>query len=198
MADRCSQCWLTDDGSALEATFAAPQSTPNRTAVDCPFGTTAGFEALLRGEMPTNDHDDGFKTRATDRLLRQHIAAYKTNQDWRQREGKERRDRASYFNGGSHVQPTVGLQIVPAFLYWLGRELAPDAPREVRLRHLQEARLANGPVVEAHPRLFLYSAIERIRLIRGAPLDAAVQGRIASYKERGTTAKSAVAMPWAC
>ncbi|MBI3200081.1 MAG: DUF429 domain-containing protein [Myxococcales bacterium] len=178
------QCWLVDDGTTLTARF-NPQEPVVRTAVDCPFGTSQGFEALLKGEI-TEPSDDGFKTRATERLMRKHVAAFTTNAEWRAQDTKTRKalDRVSFFNGGAHVQPSVGLVIVPEFLDWLMGRLGGDSTTE-RLKRVREARLGEGPVVEAHPRLLLYSIIERVRLGSRQTIPAQVMADIGGYKDRG-------------
>jgi len=180
------QCWLTDDGAVLRAAFADPRQEPVMTAVDCPFGTSTGFAGLLRGELPGDNGDDGFKTRFTERLMRQHVAAFTINADWKAHDTKVRKalERVSFFNGGAHVQATLGLVIVPAMLDWLMRRLGGGSGAE-RLAGLATARRSEGPVLEAHPRLFLYSMMERIRHRGGAPIPVEDMAAIAGYKDKG-------------
>jgi len=177
------QCWLIDDGAHLSARFgAAPSETLQRTAVDCPFGTTVAFERLLRGEPATNETVDVFKSRATERLLRRVVTEYQVNRDWQARSVADREQfpRASFFNGSSHVQPSVGMVIVPELLGWLADHAGTDAA--ARLAAMRRARLGEGAIVEAHPRLFLYSALERLRRLRGTPFTVEELDAIAGYK----------------
>src|SRR5438105_627574 len=82
-----------------------------KTAVDCPFGTTNGFFMLLRGGVTDDAYLDGFKTRTTEQWLRQHLWDYETNGWWMKLSGI--RKPQLYVNKTAHVKPTLGLQIVP-------------------------------------------------------------------------------------
>lgn len=176
------KCWLSDDGASLTATFSPPSTGATRTAVDCPLGTTLAFTRLLAGEVAKNETTDVFKSRATERLMRDLVSDYQTNRDWQERPKTERKrfPRASYFNGGSHVQPAVGMVIVPEALAWLADGAGSE--KEARLNAMRRARLGQGPIVEAHPRLFLYSAIERLRRSRSTPVPFEELDAIAGYK----------------
>ena len=124
------------------------------TSVDCPFGTAVGFEALLRGEGPDAcEWDKGHKTRATEHWLRGTLWEYQSNQFWRQLSDTKPQH---YVNKTGHVQSSLGLVIVPAFLNWC------FADQQLNLADLVSARLGTSDLVESHPRPFLYSAIERI------------------------------------
>lgn len=182
------ECWLRDCEETLRAVFTKPDEKPSRTAVDCPFGTTVAFDRLLRGEGTNGAAGDTLKSRATERLLRCVVSKYKVNLDWKQRSAHDRElfPRDVFFNGGRHVRPTVGMVIVPEFLGWLTDHAGSDTG--ARREALRAARFGDGPIVESHPRLFLYSAIERIRALVSLPskdLDA-----IAGYKGRGAEPKA--------
>lgn len=184
-------CWLVDDGATLTASFIhRGDFEATRTAIDCPFGTTVAVERLLRGEIAKNRKPDVFKSRHTERLMREVISNYQVNLDWKNRSIDERKQfpRASFFNGGSHVQPTVGLVIVPECLAWLQDRVGDG--REERREELRRARLGTGRVVESHPRLFLYSAIEKVRRVKGRPLSVASMDDIAGYKGVGSEARA--------
>jgi hypothetical protein len=184
------ECVLQDDGTSLRAFFRQHRPTDirfARTAVDCPFGTSKGFEAGLRGEILQDDGKDGFKTRVTERWLRDRVSEFRTNQDWRTRDREARATfpRASYFNGGSHIQPSVGLVIVPELLHWLANRLAPGGRVADRLISMKAARRGDGPIIEAHPRLFLYSAFEKVRTAAGHSLPWQLMNAAAGYKAKG-------------
>lgn len=151
------------------------------TAVDCAFGTTIGFTSLLAGNIPAACHwDRGFKTRATEHWLRTTLWDYQTNNVWRNLPDTSPQH---YVNKTGHVQSSVGLVIVPAFLNWF------LTSGEQTLLSLEKARLGNGDIVEAHPRPFLYSAIERIYCHSGRP-DVnwrEVLRDVVTYKDRGRT-----------
>lgn len=182
------RCWLLDDGQQLVASFSKPEADPSCTGVDCPFGTTAGFESLLRGEKPAGDPaKDGFKSRATELLMRSHVRSFATNTAWKALAADQRDDGSSrdFFNAGSHVQSTLGMVIVPACINWLTDELASEGSAAVRLAAVRRARLGCAPIIEAHPRLYLYSALERIWGGGAAHFNVAVLGTIAAYKRKG-------------
>ncbi|MEI9948269.1 MAG: hypothetical protein WDO74_04645 [Pseudomonadota bacterium] len=103
--------------------------------------------------------------------------------DWRsrQRTTPDEFEGVAFFNGSSHVQATLRMVIVPGLLYWLTGSLLKDD----RLPVLRDARLGRGHAVEAHPRLFLYSAMERIRIGTGQRIPTSTMGVIAQYKSEG-------------
>jgi hypothetical protein len=179
------RCCLHDDGRRLIASFESPE-TPvfARSAVDCPLGTSAGFHTLLSGDLPEYQSRDGFKTRTTERWLRDQLATYATNQRWRDRnrDEKDRFPRRSYFNRSQHVQPTLRLEIVPACLDWLVRQLVANGTKDQRLEALAEARRGEARIVEAHPRPFLYSAVERLYRQDANVVDLSTLNAAAGYK----------------
>lgn len=187
-AQNVGECWIEDDGSTLTAHAGPQQRTYKLMAVDSPFGTTWGFEAGLRGQACWDQYGDGFKSRQTEQQLRHFVSRYKTNEEWRSRSIVDAASypRKSYFNGGAHIQGSVGLVIVPELLHWLANELAPGQPAPIRIAALQAARLGIGKAVEAHPRLFLYSAVERIRIAANQPLGTGILNSVAGYKQRST------------
>ncbi|MEQ8854776.1 DUF429 domain-containing protein [Gimesia sp.] len=160
------RCYVSDDSQALQVLLTGPNKPEDiqRRAIDCPLGVSWGLTQLVQGHLPPDLGGDGYKTRETERWLRNHATMYQTNQLWRARSNAEREQypRASYFNGGSHVQSAAGLQIVPACLAWLLQQIAPDAKPNQRLAAASAARRGEGLIIEAHPRMFLYSAIERL------------------------------------
>lgn len=151
------RCYLTVDEESKTLTpqlVLQPDQKPAGTAVDCPFGTSEGFQKLLKGEIPQPcEWDAGYKTRATEHWLRDELWSYQTNEFWRSRTNPTPQH---YVNKTGHVQSAVGLVIVPAFLHWF------HAEQQQSLDNLRQGRLGQGRYVEAHPRPFLYSAIERI------------------------------------
>jgi hypothetical protein len=184
------ECLLRDDGETLTAHLGHDQPSTFqviKTAVDCPFGTTVGFEMALRGEPILDVEDDGFKARVTEHFLRTRAAGFRTTQDWRAREGDDRRDypRDCYFHPTRHIQPAVGMVIVPQLLHWLANELAPGRGSEERLTQLRMARRGDACIIEAHPRMYLYSAVERIRLCLGVAIPFADLDAVAGYGDAG-------------
>lgn len=156
------ECYLSVDlaTKTLTATVVPPtdmtadQIRNLPTSVDCPFGTTEGFNALLRGEEPLAcEWDRGFKTRHTEQWLRSELQNYRTNMFWRTLSDRVPKQ---YVNTTGHVQSSVGLVIVPGFLNWFLHHQTHSQ------EDLVAARLGRGQVVESHPRPFLYSIIERI------------------------------------
>jgi hypothetical protein len=105
-------------------------------AVDCPFGTTAAFETLLKGERCDScEWDAGFKTRATENWLRNHLWDYETNNYWRTLPSPIPQ---LYVNKTGHIQSTLGMVIVPALLHWL------LATKKLSLEQLLRAKLVNN------------------------------------------------------
>ena len=137
-----------------------------------------------------NEQNDVFKSRATERLLREVVSDFRVNREWQRRSKSEREkfSRASFFNGGSHIQPAVGMVIVPELLAWLADRAG--ARTDERLTAMRQARLGEGPILEAHPRLFLYSAMERLRRDRGGPFSFEELDAVAGYKGNGADAEA--------
>lgn len=183
--ENVGRCYVIDDGQQLTTTFTRPDELPIvRTAVDCPLGTTVGFLGLLQGDLPPDD-GNGFQLRHTEAWLRDILWDYHTNQYWRNRDRVERRQfpRANYFHPTQHVQPTLGLRMVPACIYWLSENLAPHGTPEERLDALADARRGEASIVEAHPRPFLYSAVERIWRHQQATVTIPVLNHVVGYKK---------------
>lgn len=104
---------LDDDGTIRPVHELPAVMDIEKTAVDSPFGTSSGFVLLYKGILP-NVADA--KTRATERWLRKLLQSYDTNAWWSKHRGHL--TPALYVNTTGHVQPAVGLQIVPGFLRW--------------------------------------------------------------------------------
>ena len=161
-------CFLDDNGAKLEV-LEDSKIEACLTAVDCPFGTSARFADLLQGGLPEVPRSH-LQTRETERWARGPVAKFAVKTRWDSRNDAKGIHALGFqfFNKSSHVQPTIGLRIVPACLAWIikQRSLEQARPAE-RLQGLKAARRSEGPIVEAHPRLFLYSALERIFLASG-------------------------------
>lgn len=185
--ENIGRCYVIDDGQQLTTTFTRPdEHAIVRTAVDCPLGTTTGFLSLLQGDLPPDD-GNGFQLRRTEIWLRDTLRNYQTNQRWRNRDDAERKlFPRPYFHPTQHVQPTLGLQIVPACIHWLFEKLAPDGTAEERLAAVAHARRGEASIVEAHPRPFLYSAVERIWRHQQATVTIPVLNHVAGKKEPGS------------
>lgn len=185
-------CYVSDDGQLLQVSLASPDEDAliQRRAIDCPLGVSKGFTQLIQGYLPPDIGNDGYKTRETERWLRGHAAAYESNQLWLNRGDVERDQypRRSYFNGGAHVQSAAGLQIVPACIAWLFQQLAPDGQPDQRLAAASAARRGEGSIIEAHPRMFLYSAIERLYQNNPDVVTVETLNVVAGYKETGEVA----------
>jgi len=178
------RCFICDNGSSLTVTFAEPISII-RTAIDCPFGTTEGFERLLHGEWPNEAPVDGFKSRKTELWLSDHVEDYQIVQRWRSRTPEERlhHPREPFFNSGGHIQPTLRMSIVPECLWYIANRFNKDLPVEERRRNLEEARRGEGKWIEAHPRIFLYSLIERLHQANPGNVDLNRLFHAARYKQ---------------
>ncbi len=181
---RTGRCFVHDDTSTLTVKLQHPQPPcVKATGVDCPFGTSAEFYDLLTGNIPIIPQDGSFELRATERWVRHMIGEeYESVRLW-DAAAREEHGRTFYYHPTSHIQPSVGLRIVPSCLYWLAT--LPESPGEP-LAKLQEARRGDGCVVEAHPRLFLYSMIERVYRARNDAVTTSLLNSVASYKDRRT------------
>lgn len=180
---REGRAFLVDDGTNLTVSFERPDvRSIKRIGVDCPFGTSAEFYSLLSGILPSTSEDRTFQSRSTERWVRRVIGKeYRSCKLW---DASARRefDRDNYFHPTTHVQPAVAMRIVPNCLAWLIRQIEDGiSPTDFVL----SARQADGLIVEAHPRMFLYSMIERIHRANAGVMTARVMNSIAGYKNKG-------------
>lgn len=150
---QCVIC-VDDDGIIMPLVKAPVGSVVEKTGVDCPFGTSAAFVSLYTGALPTGD----LKTRVSELWIRELLTDYYSNAWWKE----NRAVSDQYVNATGHVKPSVGLQIVPGFLDWFYRGLPNNPSPAICRKAICDARLGIGPVVESHPRAFLYSAVERV------------------------------------
>lgn len=178
--ERTGRCFVRDDGTSLTVCpVAAAGNGVKKTGVDCPFGTSAEFYSLLSGVLPILPADGSCELRATERWVGRVIEnEYETPRLWTVA-ACQRFGRQFYFFRTTHVQPSVGLRTVPFCLYRLGQW--PDLPGDMSNK-LKVARRGKGAVVEAHPRLFLYSMVERVRRANARAVTPAVLYRVAEYK----------------
>jgi len=153
-ADNVGLCYLEVADRTLTVHHEDRQESFEGTGIDCPFGTSLGFWKLLCNEDPGHS-EDGFKTRHTERWLRNHLSQYQTNGYWQHRVAANPQ---LYLNQTAHVHPAVGFQIIPGFLDWFRNQVG-DSQFGAAIR---AARRGENASVEAHPRAFLCSAVERI------------------------------------
>ncbi len=177
--------FLRDDGQSLNLSFDAPAQEINKSAIDCPFGSTRGFVSLLMGEWPNEAPVDGFKSRQTEVRLRELTEKYQIVQRWRNRTLAERQlyPREAFYNGGGHIQPTLAMRIVPECLWYLVNPYGQGIEVAERHRRLVEARQGTGMWIEAHPRMYLYSALERLYRHRQASVSLNMLFTAARYKD---------------
>lgn len=148
-------CYLKVANDILSPHFGDSPDSIERTGVDCPFGTSLGFSRLLQNQPPNYDSSDAFKTRHTERWLRAHLWDYQTSRWWQEEVAENPQ---CYVNKPGHVQSTIRLEIVPGFLDWFRQRVGNDQFADA----IKQARRGENAYVEAHPRAFLYSAVERI------------------------------------
>jgi len=155
-----------------------PRLAPGQwAALDSPLGYPVAFLDLVNS-LQTEGVEDSrqFKYRRTEILVGDKVAQLRLVQEANLRV-------PHFFNGGSHLKPTLGLQIVPGAIREVMRLSGVSGDREsVRRATLHSARLGESHVLEAHPRLFLYSALDRIRTGGGKPLPEDVLKAVKSYK----------------
>ena len=172
------ECYLEVIGQTLVAHFDKKDEQPEQIGVDCPFGTSLGFFRLLQYQTPRHKSGDAYKTRHTERWLREHLWNYQTNEHWRDNVAD---DPKQYVNKTAHVQPTLGLQIVPGFLEWFQDEVGNARFGD----SIKASRRGDNTFVESHPRPFLYSAVERIwcNVNTTNPTDDMLRA-VAQYKDK--------------
>lgn len=142
-------CSVEDDGTTLRVNPAS-QAAPKRIGIDAPMGLPRGYVALLTGELP---HDGSLTFRATDLRLQALVAALPVVS----RYGVEV---PKLFNRTGHVRSPAALQIVPGAMKEALECVSASTDSTERRRQLVEIRLGTAVVVEAHPRLFLYSMLQ--------------------------------------
>ena len=180
--EREGRAFLTDDGTSLTVSFESPtEVVVTSVGVDCPFGTSAAFVSLLLGVLPTTSEDRTFQSRSTERWVRNEVGkTYQTCKLW---DASARREHErNYFHPTTHVQPAVAMRIVPNCLAWMIRQ-APDGASAKEF--LLAARRAEGRLVESHPRMFLYSMIERVHRLDAKAVTTQVLNAVAGYKNKG-------------
>lgn len=141
------------------------------SAIDSPLGTCMDFATVLRGEIPTQLIDNKLKERATERFWRNRLIEIAKNYP----------ETIRFFDQSSHLKSSAGLEIVPEAIYCLLKTLGNDG--------LMKARLGStdAKVIEAAPRVFLYSMIERIRqfeLNHGRAIDQGLIRAVKQYKSK--------------
>lgn len=173
---------VEDDGSTLSVIgiqqgYGEPLEPDEEAALDSPLGYPRSFLQLVCALH----HDPSapaqvFKYRRSEDAVADHVAGL-------QLAVEANALVPHFFNRGRHVQSTIGLEIVPGALRELIRLLGVvDAAEADRGTSVRAARLGIGRVVEAHPRLFMYSALSRIREELGQPLPIDLLTAARDYK----------------
>lgn len=176
---RRAELRLIDDGNSLEVSDSCTD-VEVMTAIDCPLGTTAGFVDLLAGRIPVH-MNDGFQSRRTEDWARGYVERYETVTSWKLQAGG--RKGPTYFHRTSHIQPATAMRIIPACLDYVLDQLSLQSGSQTERRGaLIAARRGEARFVEAHPRLFLYSALERIHRASRAALSLDTLAAAARYK----------------
>lgn len=180
-SEREGRAFLADDGTSLTVSFEPPAGTAaKRIGVDCPFGTSAEFVSLLSGVLPDSIEDRTFQSRSTERWIRRVIGKeYQTCKLWDATARREY-DR-NYFHPTTHVQPAVAMRIVPNCLAWIIRQIADGSSSN---DFILMARRGEGRIVESHPRMFLYSMIERVHRCETGVVITSVLNSVAGYKNK--------------
>ncbi len=150
-------------------------------ALDSPLGYPKPLTQLIQSLDQADAPERHFKYRRTDDVVADHVADLQVVRDADNPDARV----PGFFNRARHVKPTLGLQIVPGALRETIR-LLNLGEQEVRARvHVMEqVRCGDlgAQVIEAHPRLFLYSALNRIRIGTDHPLPQDVLIAARDYK----------------
>jgi hypothetical protein len=189
-SERLGRCYPIEQGSELRLERRQPEGIKClRTAVDCPFGTNAGFARLLTGELPQMT-EDKFKSRATEILLRECVEDYRIVEQWQAKRKRkttvtlpEKYKGVAAFLPTGHVQSTVSMVIVPEVLHWLGHQISPTGSAEDRQAQFSSARRGEGQWIEAHPRMFLYSLLEKQHRANPEAVDLEMVYAAIKYKD---------------
>ena len=80
--------------------------------------------------------------------------------------GRTKAERAAHphtdlFNQTGHIRDALAMWTVPACIRYVGGRLCPTGTPAERLQRIREARRGDAELVETHPRILLYSALER-------------------------------------
>lgn len=154
----------------VERTLAA-EGEIQMFAVDSPLGTNRDFADLLRGEIPEQLSDRKLKERATERFWRKRLLDI----------ARHHPETTRYFDQNSHLKSSVGLEIVPEAIYCVQKAFGKRGLRDARIGS-PDARM-----IEAAPRVFLYTIIERIRRSetqKGRAIDPRITESVKQYKSK--------------
>lgn len=155
-----AKCLLKDE--AGEITLCPNSDVPTREreiarfALDAPFGLTKPMLELLQGTNYEGDADR-LRLRETDRRVGALVKKMRIADRKQTKLGGH-----PLFNSGSHIHPPMAFQTLPNALREVLRLERFSSPDSQTSSLLVESRLGLGRVVEAHPRLFLYSLLERL------------------------------------
>lgn len=172
---------LVDDGSRLaikkvSKDLGPPLDGSHLGAIDSPLGYPRAFADLIHALEITLGNERQYKFRLTDDVMGDQVA---------QLPGVVEANRlvGEFFLSQRHVHSPISLQIIPRALREALRLLGLEhsSPRD-RLREVAAARLGSARLVETHPRLFLYSALERIRARRQMRLPQEILVAARDYK----------------
>jgi hypothetical protein len=172
---------LVDDGSVLEVSnihtaYGNPLAEGERGAVDSPFGYPRAFMEVACRLRSVAVGPQDLKRRMTESLLGHFFAELPFVVEANEAV-------PHFFNRGRHVQSTVSLEIVPGAILEVIRLLGLSNSQQVaREREIVAARMGDGQLIEAHPRLFLYSALARVRAGLGIPLPVDLLTAAKRYK----------------
>jgi|GEM_PF-2610226 len=140
------------------------------TAVDSPLGTCMDFASVLIGKLPDCMSDPKLKERETENFWRKRLLAI----------AKKHPHTPGYFDQNSHLKSSGGLEIVPEAIYCLLKTLGAADLAKSRVG------ASDAKFIEAAPRVFLYSIIERIRQFEeseGRSIEHHVTDAVKNYKK---------------
>lgn len=155
-----AKCCLRDE--AGEITLCSALDTVERdaevdgAALDAPFGLTKPTVDLLQGRYFDGDPEE-LRLRETDRKVGAVISQMRIADPQRTNLRGHR-----LFNRGSHIHPPMAFQTLPNAIREVLRLEGRDTQNPQVSSPLTRSRLGQGRVVEAHPRLFLYSLLGRL------------------------------------
>ncbi len=149
------------------------------TAVDSPLGTCKDFLTVLKEEIPESLNDSKLKERKTEKYWRSRLSGFATQLP----------NTTDYFHRSRHLKSSAGLEIVPECIYCLLKSLQKNGLKKARLG------TPDAIFIEAAPRVFLYSIIERVRCElkqEGNAVPDKVVEAVRDYKEKSSIHRETV------
>lgn len=188
-------CIIADDGNTLTVHAIGDEANVpikyiTRLAIDCHFGYPIDIIKLLNGTLPSIEAQKSKQfalwRKTEDWFADTQFPRYSTKSVWDSRIKHQSEELSgSYFNKGCHIVPATGMHVIPRCLALIMGACDGDVLGTEGISQLRAAHRGESNIVESHPRLFMYSLLERIHVQNS--LSAIQLGNAAKYKQRKST-----------